>query len=90
MDLTSLGFMVPLLALVASEMAWVSWVTTLPRAESATCNWPVTRFELCVKESSCCIWLSSSTFSPEATGSWLSEVMLTPLDSSAVNCCSLA
>ncbi len=45
--------MVPLLALVASEMACVSCVTTLPSAESATCNWPVTRLELCVKESSC-------------------------------------
>src|ERR1035441_8450977 len=51
MDFTSLEFMVPLLALVASEMACVSWETTLPRAESDTCNWPVTRFALCVKES---------------------------------------
>jgi hypothetical protein len=26
---------------------------------------------------------------PEATGFWLSEVILTPLDSSEVNCCSV-
>jgi hypothetical protein len=52
-DFTSLAFIVPLLALVASEIACVSSETTLPRAESATCNWPVTRFELSVKESSC-------------------------------------
>ena len=45
--------MVPLFALVASEIACVSSLTTLPSAESATCNWPVTRLELCVNESSC-------------------------------------
>ena len=51
-DCTSLAFMVPLFALVASEMACVSCDTTLPSAESATCNCPVTRLELCVNESS--------------------------------------
>ena len=53
MDFTLLAFIVPLLALVASEIAEVSSVTTLLNAESATCNCPVTRLELCVKESSC-------------------------------------
>ena len=40
-------------ALVASETACVSSLTTLPSAESATCNWPVTWLELWVNESSC-------------------------------------
>ena len=88
-DFTSLAFIVPLLAEVASPIACVSCVTTPPSAESATCIWPCTTFEDCVKLSSFWIWFSNSTFSPAASGSWLNCVTRTPLDSSLVNCCRL-
>jgi hypothetical protein len=88
-DCTLLELIVPLLASIDREIADVSWLTTVLSAESLTCSMLCVEEAVWENESSLAIWALSSTFSPAATGSSLSEFTRDPLASSSVSVASL-
>jgi len=83
-------FRVPLFAWVARVIADVNSLTTLPSAESPTCNLPSVVAAVWVKVSSWAICAARTTLSAAAPGLSESDVTCDPLASSAESPCSVA